>query len=230
MPAKTKEARTKTSRKNKKEAKIIPQLNRLSFNKETLLKNRKTLPLLGLIIILVITLLYVFRGVFVAALVNGEPITRLSVVRELEKQNGKTILDNLITKKLILQEARKRNVVITDAEISSELKKIETNLKSQGTTLDQALSLQGMTRSGLNEEIRIQLALQRLVSKDVKMTDKEIEKFITENKENFPAGTTDAQMKSQAKKQLKQQKLQDKTQSFIANLQKKAKVLNFVKY
>lgn len=230
MAIKTKEAKTRTARKNKKEVQTIPQLNRLNLNKEALLKNRKTVPLLGLIIILVIALLYVFRGVFVAALVNGDPITRLSVVRELEKQNGKAILNNLITKKLILQEAKKREIVITDAEIGSELKKIETNLKSQGTSLDQALSLQGMTRSGLNDEIRIQLALQRLVSSDIKISDKEIEKFITENKENFPAGTTDAQMKSQAKKQLKQQKLQDKTQSFIVNLQKKAKVLNFVKY
>lgn len=230
MPAKTREAKTKTTRKNKKEAQAVPQINRLNLNKEALLKNRKTVLLLGVIIILVIAFLYVFRGVFVAALVNGEPISRLSVVRELEKQNGKAILNNLITKKLILQEARKRNVVITDAEISSELKKIETNLKSQGTTLDQALSLQGMTRSGLNEEIRIQLSIQKMVESNIKLSDKEIEKFITENKENFPAGTTDAQMKIQAREQLKSQKLQDKTQSFIANLQKKAKVLNFVKY
>lgn len=230
MPTKAKEIKTKTARKNEKEMQTIPQFSRLNLNKETLLKNRKTVPLLGVIIILVIALLYVFRGVFVAALVNGEPISRLSVVRQLEKQNGKAILDNLITKKLILQEAKKREVVVSQTEISSELKKIETNLKSQGTSLDQALSLQGMTRSGLNDEIRIQLALQRLVSKDVKISDKEIEKFITENKENFPAGTTDAQMKSQAKEQLKSQKLQNKTQTFIASLQKKAKVLNFVKY
>ena len=175
-------------------------------------------------------LLYVFKGVFVAALVNGEPITRLSVIKSLEKQSGKATLDNLITKKLILQEARKRNVVVNQSEIDSELKKIEENLKAQGTTLDQALGLQGMTKIQLNNEIRIQLSIQRMVSGNLKVSDKEVADFLTTNKEQFSEGTTEAQMKNQAKEQIKQQKLQEKTQAFLADLQKKAKILKFVGY
>ena len=208
----------------------FPQLSNLKFNKQALLKNRKAVTLLGIIIILIIALLYIFKGVFVAALVNGEPITRLSVIKSLEKQSGKSTLDNIITKKLILQEAKKRNVVVTKAEIDSELKKIEENLKAQGTTLDQALELQGMTKTQLNEEIRIQLSIQRMVESNIKLSDKEINEFITENKENFPEGLTEVQMKDQAKEQLKQQKSQEKTQAFLADLKKKAKVLNFVNY
>lgn len=231
MPTKTKTAKKVTKKaklSSSEKPQVFPQLNK--FNRESLLKNKKTVPLIAIIIILVVALLYIFKGVFVAALVNGEPITRLSVVKELEKQSGKAILENLITKKLILQEARKRNVVVTDAEINSELKKIETNLKSQGTTLDQALQLQGMTKTQLNGEIRIQLSIQKMVEGNIKITDKEIEEFITENKESFPEGSTDAQMKSLAKEQLKSQKLQEKTQVFLADLQKKAKILKFVSY
>ncbi len=230
MPTKAKEGKTKTARKNKREIQTIPQLNRLSFNKEALLKNRKTVSFLGLIIILAVALLYVFKGVFVAALVNGEPITRLSVIKSLEKQSGKATLDNLITKKLILQEARKRNVLVNQSEIDSEIKKIEANLKAQGTTLDQALELQGMTRKQLNEEIRIQLSIQRMVSSNLKVSDKEVADFLTTNKEQFSEGITEAQMKNQAKEQIKQQKLQEKTQAFLADLQKKAKILKLVGY
>lgn len=222
--------KTKTARKVTQKPKPFPQPSNLKFNKQALLKNRKTIPFLVIIIILIITLLYVFKGIFVAALVNGEPITRLSVVKELEKQSGKAILDNLITKKLILQEARKRKVVVPQTEIDSELKKIETNLKSQGTTLDQALQLQGMTKTQLNDEIKIQLSIQKMVEGNIRISDKEIGEFITENKENFPEGSTEAQMKDQAKESLKQQKLQEKTQTFLAELQKKAKILNFVSY
>lgn len=231
MPTKTKTARKITKKPKLSPAEKLPTLPQLNnFNRETLLKNKKTVPFLVIIIILIITLLYIFKGVFVAALVNGEPITRLSVVKELEKQSGKAILENLITKKLILQEARKRNVVVTEAEINSELKKIEENLKAQRTTLDQALKLQGMTKTQLNDEIKIQLSIQKMVEGDIKITDKEINEFITENKESFPEGSTEAQMKTQAKEQLKSQKLQEKTQAFIADLQKKAKVINFVSY
>lgn len=230
MPTRTKEAKTKTARKNKRETQTIPQLNRLNFNKEALLRNKKLVALAILIILFIILLLYFFKGLFIAAMVNGEPISRISVIKELEKQTGRATLESLITKKLILQEARKRNVVVAQAEIDSELKKIETNLKGQGTTLDQALQLQGMTRDQLISEIRLQLVIQKLVSSDVKITNKEIADFLTTNKEQFPEGTTEEEMKSQAKEQIKSQKLQEKTQTFLADLQKKAKIRNFVGY
>ena len=238
MAAKTKETKTKTLRKITSKPRLSNKetvtsastaLNRLSGLK--IAKNKPAvIALVGILVVLVIFLLYLFKGLFVVAVVNGEPITRLSVVRELEKQSGKSTLDNIITKKLILQEAKKRNVVVTKAEIDSELKKIEENLKSQGTSLDQALQLQGMTKTQLNDEIRIQLSIQRMVESNIKLSDKEINEFITENKDNFPEGLTEAQMKDQAKESLKQQKLQEKTQAFLEDLKKKAKVLNFVNY
>lgn len=233
MPTKTKTSRKVTQRtklSSIEKLQTFPLPSNLKFNKQALLKNRKILLFLGLIIILVIALLYVFKGVFVAALVNGEPISRISVVSELEKQSGKATLDNLITKKLILQEARKRNALVKQSEIDLELKKIEENLKSQGTTLDQALQLQGMTKAQLNDEIRIQLSIQRMVENNIKLSDKEVQEFITKNKENFPEDLTEAQLKDQAKESLKQQKIQEKTQAFLADLKKKAKILNFVKY
>ena len=57
--------------------------------------------------VLVIALAYGFVKMFVAAYVNGRLISRLSVVRELEKQGGKKTLDALIIKSLIAQEAKK---------------------------------------------------------------------------------------------------------------------------
>lgn len=233
MPTKTKTSRKVTQRtklSSIEKLQTFPLPSNLKFNKQALLKNRKILLFLGLIIILVIALLYVFKGVFVAALVNGEPISRISVVSELEKQSGKATLESLITKRLILQEAKKRNVAVGQKDIDAEIKKIEANLKGQGTTLDEALSLQGMTKAQLVSEIEVQIALQKLVSSDVKVSDKEVEEFLTTNKAQFPEGTTEEAMKKEATDQIKSQKLQEKTQAFLADLKKKAKVLNFVNY
>ena len=96
------------------------------------------LPVIG--ILLLAGLLYAFRSLFVAAMVNGQPISRVSLVRELEKQNGKQALNSLVTKTLIYQEARKQNVSVSDDEINGEMKKIEDNLQQQGQRLDQHLS------------------------------------------------------------------------------------------
>ena len=56
-----------------------------------------------LVVIILISLAYVSKSVFFAAFVNGKPISRLGVVRDLEKSYGQQMLDNLVTKELINQ-------------------------------------------------------------------------------------------------------------------------------
>ena len=219
----------KTKKKIVKKSELFPtQPNR--FNLKIELKKNKKAFVVGIVLILIIFFTFLFRSFFVAAIVNGEPIARLSVVKALEKQGGKATLDNLITKKLILQEAKKRNVTVTKNDINAEIKKIEENVKSQGSTLDEALKTQGMTRTQLNDEIRIQLSIQKMVNGDIKVIDKEVDEFITANKAQFPENTTEEQMKKQATAQLKQQKQQEETQKLIQELQKKAKILHIVEY
>jgi len=203
---------------------------RFTINKDKLLKNKKLTAAIAFVILIAAILLFLFKGFFVAAIVNGEPITRISVIKDLEKQNGKAVLENLIIKKLILQEAKNKGISVTPSEIDSEIVKIESNLKSQGTTLDQALQQQAMTKGQLREEISIQLSMQKLTGADIKISDKEIEDYITQNKSLFPEGTTEAQMKSQARASITQEKTQEKTQKLIEDLKKKAKVQKFVSY
>lgn len=212
-----------------------PKIQRLSihfnrFDSSVILRNKKISGGIGIVIIVIVLLVVLFKSVFIAAIVNGEPISRLSVVTALEKQSGKTTLDSLITKKLILQEAKKRNIVVTQNDIDSEIKKITANLQTQGSTLDQALASQGMTRSDLNDEIRVQLAIDKMVGTDVSVTEKEINDFAAANKAQMTGGITEAQFREQATGELKQQKLQTKTQELIKSLQGKAKVVRFVSY
>ncbi|MBI2621338.1 MAG: SurA N-terminal domain-containing protein [Candidatus Levybacteria bacterium] len=203
---------------------------KIKLNKDTFLRNKKLTAVLALLILIVVILLYLYKGLFVAAIVNGEPITRISVIKNLENQSGEAVLENLIIKKLILQEVRNKGVSATPSEIDSEIVKIEANLKSQGTTLDQALQRQSMTRNELRNEIGLQLSVQKLAGEDIKISDKEMGDYITQNKSLFPEGTTDEQKKTQARESLRQEKIQGKTQKLIEDLQKKAKIQKFVSY
>ena len=207
---------------------IKPQRKKLK--NINLSKNKKIIAVLGIGLTIIIALIFLIKGFFVAAIVNGEPVGRITIIKELEKQSGKATLENLITKKLILQEAKRRGISVTEAETDSEIKKIEESLKSQNTTLDQALELQGMTRGQLVDEIKIQLSIQKIIGKDIKVSDKEIDDFISQNKDQFPEGTTEAQMKKEAKLSLEQQLIQEKTQAFIEELKKNAKIQYFVEY
>lgn len=228
---------TKTTKKIKKSAskpstsvsKKIESTNKLEIPANFSSINTKKIRLIA-ILLLIVALVVIRRDIFIAATVNGEPISRLQVIKDLEKQNGKSTLENLITKKLILQEAEKRNIKIEDKELTEELKTIEANVKGQGMTLDQALQAQSMTRAQLNEEIEIQLLLEKMIEKNIKISKEEIEKFATDNKDQFPAGTSAEDINKQSEEQLKNQKSQTERQKLIEELQKKAKINNFVSY
>ena len=184
----------------------------------------------GLIIVLIAGLLYLLRSFFIAAMVNGQPISRFSVISELERQSGKQALDTLVTKSLIMQEAKKQNVTVSQDEINKEIKRIEDNVKKQGQTLDQVLALQGMDRQALTDQIRIQKTVEKLLGKDIKVTDKEVSDYIEKNKDALGSDPTSEATKTQVKEQLTQQKLSEKFQTWLQDLQKKAKIDYFVKY
>lgn len=175
-------------------------------------------------------LLYMGRGLFVVVMVNGHPITRLALVQELEKQSGKKTLDSLVSKELILQKMKKQNITVTDAEVNAEIKKIEDTLSKQGRTLTDALAQQGLSRADLLDQLRIQKMIEKLFAKDAVVTDKEITKYMTDNKDALPQGQDEATIKASVKSQLAQQKLTAKFQTWLADLQKKAKIQYFVNF
>lgn len=186
---------------------------------------------IGIVVILVIgALLYLGRSLFVAAVVNGQPISRLSVVQEAEKQSGRQILDTKVQQALIEQEAQAQHISVSDQEIADEIKKIEASLKKQGQSLDQVLQSQGMTRDALNTNIRLSKLVEKMVGKDIKISSEEIDDYLKQNKDFLPKNESEAQLRKTAEDSLKQQKLNEKAQTWLADLQKKANILYFVNY
>lgn len=184
--------------------------------------------IIGVLVVIVIGLIYYFKGVFVVATVNGVPITSLSFYQELQKADGKKTLNNIISKMLVMQEAQKRNLKVADSEVKSEIKKIEETVTKQGQKLDTLLVAQGMTRADLEERIRLQKLVDKMISKDVNITDTEINDFISKNQASIPEGANPADTKEQVRQQLKQQKYDLQFQKLLDDLQKKAKIKYFI--
>src|SRR3989338_5032565 len=109
-----------------------------------------------LIIIILIITAFLLKGFFIAALVNGEPIARFSVIRELEKQSGRQALSALVNQTLILQEARRKNVQATEKEINDSVKQIEKNKETLPSDLKE---------DEIKKGVREQLRQQKLASK-----------------------------------------------------------------
>ena len=181
------------------------------------------------VIIVVGALAYRYKGLLVAATVNGSPISRFSVIEELEKKSGKATLDALIIQKLIAVEAQKKGITVNDNDVNAEIKKIEEQLKEQGKTLAEALSAQGMTEEDLRVQLATQKKLEKLLADKIQVTDEEIAQFIKDSKIVIPAGQEDS-YKNQARDQIQQNKLNDAVGVFIDSLRSTAKIKYFVSY
>ena len=164
------------------------------------------------------------------ATVNYQPITRFTINRELEKQLGEQILDNQITEVLIQQEAKRKNVKVTSEEIQEKVKEIEDQLAAQSQNLDNILATQKQTRKDLEEDLRNQIIIEKLVSESIEVSDQEIETFFEENKTYFEEGTTLEDNKEKVKEVLLQEKMGNKFQSWIDNLKENAKINHFVTF
>ena len=182
------------------------------------------------ILMLVVLGSYYGKGLFVVALVDGSPISRLGVVRILEKESGKRALDYLVIQKLIASEARAKNVHVADDEIKSEIKKIETELSAQGQTLAAVLATQGMQESDLNSQIVMQKTLEKLVADTVSLSDEEVASYIKDNKITFPAGADIRAEREKVKEFLLGQKRNQEMQAMGQRLRDRARIRYFVTY
>lgn len=194
----------------------------------SLFKTRKFLMLLFLI--LVGGILFYFKGLFIVATVNGQPVTRIALIQELEKRNGKQMLSSLITQILIQQEAQKLNISVSQKEIEDAVKKAEESLKKQGQNLDSALAIRGLTRNDFITQIKFQKLFEKILAKDIKVTDKEVSDYIEKNKDSIPTDLKPEEATASVRQRLEQQKLEPKVQSWIQNLQSKAKINYFINY
>lgn len=198
------------------------------------LKFKKPKPLIiaiGAAVLIILTALFFAKGLFVAATVNGSPIGRLSVIKELERQGGKQVLEALINQKLIETEFNKQKVSVTQEEISEEIKKIEAQVASQGGgTLKDALAMQGMTEEKLREQIAIQKRIEKLLAATIAVSDAEIDAYIKDNKATPPEGVETEDFRKELSDQLKQQKFQQEAQKWVSGLTARAKIKYYVNY
>lgn len=209
---------------------MIIKIKILTTFKKFLKNKKKTHGLPKIIIIFLVFIilvggLFYFRNRFIVAVVNGQPITRFGLINELEKQSGKKTLESLIIKTLIFQEAKKQKISVSKDEVNQEISKLEESFSSQGQDFNQTLEAQGVTLIQLKEQIEIQKIVEKLVSGSVKVADEEVEKYLEENKDLFPEGTSTEDVKTEARQQLENQRLSEEIQTWIESIKNSAKII-----
>ncbi|MEK7182628.1 MAG: hypothetical protein AAB694_00515 [Patescibacteria group bacterium] len=210
----------------------MPQLKSEEPPVQELVTARQRIILIRVLLLLALVggLLYLSRGLFIAATVNGQPITRLSIVSELERRGGSQTLEDLITKTLILQEADKQNVTVNQEEVNKIVEEFEKNVKEQGQDVNTVLAFQGLDRARFIEQIRVQKIVETILAPKISISDEEIDTHIKDNKQFLTEGASEDEQREEARSQVRQTKLTDVFQSWIEEVRKNANITYWVKY
>lgn len=194
----------------------LSQLNRLKGNKFVYLA----------IVIIVLALLISYKkSWFIAATVNGSPISNFEVLSREDSQFRKQMLDQIINEKLILSEAGKKGIKVSEQDIDTKISSIEKQVGG-ASALDSLLAQQGETRIGVRNQIRITLSLEKMYLNEASVSAEEVTKFIEQNKEQMQSSAP-AELTKEATDILRSQKLNQVYSQKFQEIKKAANIQIF---
>ncbi|MCS7224159.1 MAG: peptidyl-prolyl cis-trans isomerase [Armatimonadetes bacterium] len=108
-----------------------------------------------------------------AAVVNGQPVTKGEVLDRLLADFGDETLKQLITLKLLEQEAAAAGITLNEDEVSDQVRQLE----SQRELLRKQLARPVLSDLTLRDEARKLLLLRKLVAEKMPVSDQELKEF-----------------------------------------------------
>ena len=171
---------------------------------------RKNIYILGLVILLASTILWGCGSKNVVASVNGEDITVQELDgqvasmkanlqqqgysfegdkgKQLEQMLRQNMVDQMIDQKLVLQDAKNRNMMPTDKEVQDQIDNIKKQLGTEAD-LKKFLAANGVNEPKLNDLVEQQLAMnnlqKKLTAEIPQPTDEQIKAYYEQNKTQF---------------------------------------------
>lgn len=178
-----------------------------------------------LLIVGVLLLAMFKKDWFIAAMVNGTPVTNLELQQKLNKQFKSQVLNQLINEKIILQEAARLGIAPKAEEIKQRISEIETRVGGK-EALDTLLVQQNTTIESLSDQLRLELIVSKLYEKEATVSGEEVQKFIENNKAILQS-TDSASLEKEAEDTIKQQKLSQIFSQKFQELRQKANIKIF---
>lgn len=196
-------------------------------------EDKKTNPLLWVLaaaIIILGFLLYKNKDLLVVATVNGKPIYSWDLNTQLRSQYGKAALDQMVNEQVLKDEAAKKKITVSQKEIDAKVAEATKTLP-KGMTLAEALAQQGMSREQFNKQVEIRVLIDKLMGDKVKVSSKEVDDYIAQNKEilNTQVGEDSAKQRKYAEDTLKQQKSSQEFSKWFEGVKKNAKISTYLK-
>ncbi|MGD1416696.1 peptidyl-prolyl cis-trans isomerase [Bacillus stercoris] len=112
------------------------------------------------------------------ATIEGKSVTREEWLKEMEDQYGKSTLEDMINVRVVEQLAKKNNLKVSKSEIDREfllIKAVNNSFYEDEHT----------TEKEWKDQIRYNILLEQLLTRDIDISNKELESFYHKNKELY---------------------------------------------
>ena len=172
-------------------------------------------------------LIWKFKGYFIVATVNGQPVSRWELNDQLTARFGQQSLDTIINERLIIAAARNKGILISQDDLNNRIKQIEEKLKGT-TSLSEALSAQGLTPEMFRKQLEIQLSIEKMFDQEASISTKEVENYITKNNSVYKNATDPAAVQGEVKSILKQQKVSELFENWFTEIRKNASIKKYL--
>lgn len=189
----------------------------------------KTKILFGIAIAISFFLGLWFRNFIPIAIVDGQFVNRTEFVSRLVEQAGKTVMQKIIIKKYVNDEAKRRKIKVTKEELQEQVKFVADRLKREHATFEQYLSAQKLSERQFLEEMELQLKVKKIFGPGILVTTKEIDQYLKDHKIVKGKGAIYESQKVDVYDALYKAKLQNAFRIFLADKLKVAKIHYFIK-
>ncbi|GAB1534236.1 MULTISPECIES: peptidyl-prolyl cis-trans isomerase [Brevibacillus] len=111
-----------------------------------------------------------------AAIVGDKTISNDEYVKALKQKFGKQVLNDMINREVVFQEAKRSGITVDPKQLEQELSQIRDSYGSRTESEFEAALIKqaGTTVEALKQEISYQILLQTLATKDMTIKDEEI--------------------------------------------------------
>jgi parvulin-like peptidyl-prolyl isomerase len=170
----------------------------------------------------------VASGDATVATVNGDEIDREEMHRFLEATHGEEALGQLIEFQLVMQELKKQGMSITDEEVKAAIAQRAQQNPAIAADIERVNKNGGPMSEALQRNVRYQLAIDKLLTKDIKADEATLKSWYEKNRSRYG---TPARVKlgilitsTKARADTLAQQLKNKTKTFaqLVEEQKKA--------
>ncbi|MCC7304347.1 SurA N-terminal domain-containing protein [bacterium] len=153
---------------------------------------------------------------YVAFYKNAD-VPRAAYIKELERQYGEQVVNEMLAKAAIAQAAKDKGITVSDDEVNTAINADKTRAGiSTDADFEAALAQNGITANDYRAYVRVTVTLDKLLEGTLtEPTEKEINDYFTENKELFK-GKKLADVKEQIVSEIKASMLNTKRQEWIS--------------